>query len=330
VADHLQKGKTSKKDKELVTLEKHLKEVKDRVGHGRWLPWLKAEFGWTGQSALNFIRVYELSQSKSKTVLDLNLPLRTIYLLAAPSTPQAAKDEVIERAANGDELSHDTVKGIVDKSKTTTSENAKPTKPPKPEVQPEVPPEPALQVTDGTMGNDTDPAQSAAAFAAIHAAKSEPAERVAITPPALSAITDKPNLLQAWDQASEEDREILCNLALDPLFFRQATGTDLLNQIVNFGRKNLAEDILVSLAVHILNNGCYRLAERFLDALGVDAMLKSMSAQFKAALHARLLGPASTEPAAAQVQVEPAAPARPLDHTDCGGVPAFVKREAAK
>jgi hypothetical protein len=244
----------------------------------------------------------------------------------------------IERAANGDELSHNTIKGIVDKSKTTRSENAKPAKPAskpdsKPEMQSEVPTEPALQVTDGTMGNDTDPAQSAAAFAAILAAKSEPAaehvpaERVAIAPPALSAITEKPNLLQAWDQASEEDREILCNLALDP-FSRRATGTDLLNQIVNFRRKNLAEDILVSLGVHILNNGCYGLAESFLDALGVNAMLKSMSAQFKTALHARLAcDPApSTEPAAGHVQVEPAAPARPLDHTDCDGVPAFAKR----
>jgi hypothetical protein len=196
----------------------------------------------------------------------LNLSLQSIYLLAAPSTPQAAKEEVIERAANGEKLWHNTIKEIVGRSR--------PPKPasnpgPKPEVQPE----PTLQVTDGTMGNDTDPAQSAAAFAAIHAAEFE---RVTITPPALSAITEKLNLLQAWDQASEEDRK------------------------------------------------------SFLDALGVNVMLKSMSAQFKAALHTRLAGDPTTppaEPAAGQVQVEPATPARPIDHTDYDDIPTFLKRD---
>jgi hypothetical protein len=108
---------TAKVGRDIVEIGKQLAEAKARAGHGRWLPWLKAEFGWTRQTALNFIRVYELSQSKSKTILDLNLALRTIYLLAAPSTPQAAKDEVIERAANGDELLHDTVKEIVGRSR---------------------------------------------------------------------------------------------------------------------------------------------------------------------------------------------------------------------
>jgi hypothetical protein len=246
---------------DVIEIGRLLAEAKERCGHGNWLPWLDREFGWSGQQARRFIHVHELScEGKFNKLLNLAVPISGLYLLAAPSTPQVAKDEVIERGKSGAELSHNTIKGIVDKSKPVKAAS-KPS--PKPEVQPEVPPEPAFQVTDCTMGNDTDPAQSAAAFAAIHAAESE---RVTITPPALSAITERPNLLQAWDQASEEDRE------------------------------------------------------SFLDALGVNAMLKSMSAQFKSALHAHLLGPApSTE------QVEPAA----LDHTDCGGIPRFAKREAA-
>jgi hypothetical protein len=33
------------------------------VGHGGWLPWLKTEFGWHENTALNFVRVYEMSKS---------------------------------------------------------------------------------------------------------------------------------------------------------------------------------------------------------------------------------------------------------------------------
>jgi hypothetical protein len=45
---------------------------------GYWLRWLKREFWWTEQIALNFIR---LAQSKSRNFLDLNLPVSGLYLL---------------------------------------------------------------------------------------------------------------------------------------------------------------------------------------------------------------------------------------------------------
>jgi hypothetical protein len=48
------------------------------LSRGDWLPWLKRELGWTEQIALNFIR---LAQSKSKSSLDLNLPVSGLYLL---------------------------------------------------------------------------------------------------------------------------------------------------------------------------------------------------------------------------------------------------------
>jgi hypothetical protein len=147
--------------------------------------------------------------------------------------------------------------------------------------QPELTPEPGGEPSNGNGVNPAEATEARkAAYAAAEAA--EAATRGEAPPgPAV------PPLLQAWNQASEEDREVLGNLVLDP-FFRRATGTDLLNQIVNFGRKKLAEDLLVSLAGYILNNGVHELAEAFFDGLGADGMLKVMSAQFKAALRARL------------------------------------------
>src|SRR5262249_172303 len=84
-------------------------------GHGNWLPWLNREFGWTDDTALNFMRVYELS--KSRNFRDLSLPLSALYLLAAPSTPQEARDEIIERAQAGETIPVAEAKGIIQQAK---------------------------------------------------------------------------------------------------------------------------------------------------------------------------------------------------------------------
>src|SRR5262249_57663010 len=79
---------------------RRLSECKKLVGHGNWLPWLEREFGWSDQTARNFMRLAGLS--KSKTVLNLNLPVKALYRLAAPSTPKEARDEIEERVEAGE------------------------------------------------------------------------------------------------------------------------------------------------------------------------------------------------------------------------------------
>src|SRR5262245_24389369 len=70
---------------DVIQIGRRLSECKRIVGHGNWLPWLEREFRWTDDTALNFMRVYELS--KSRNFRDLSLPVSALYLLAAPSTP---------------------------------------------------------------------------------------------------------------------------------------------------------------------------------------------------------------------------------------------------
>jgi hypothetical protein len=65
------------------------------------LPWLKDEFGWTDRTALNFIRVYGMAQ-KSERLSDLSFPMESLYLLAAPSTPEEVREDAVERAENGE------------------------------------------------------------------------------------------------------------------------------------------------------------------------------------------------------------------------------------
>src|SRR5262244_1906432 len=86
----------------VIEIGRLLTECKRICGHGNWLPWLDREFGWTEMTATRFINVYEMS--KSNKLLDLELPISGLYLLAAPSTSQEARDAVIERAQTGERV----------------------------------------------------------------------------------------------------------------------------------------------------------------------------------------------------------------------------------
>jgi hypothetical protein len=101
---------------DIIEIGRHLTEAKKLCGHGNWLPWLKREFGWTGRTALSFMHVYEMG-SKTKSVSDLNLPLSGLYLLAAPSTPEAARQEIFDQARSGKKITVGDVKDTVAKSR---------------------------------------------------------------------------------------------------------------------------------------------------------------------------------------------------------------------
>jgi hypothetical protein len=79
----------------LLGLGRGLADCRDNhCKHGEWLPWLDREFGWTVQTAHNFINVYAAA-GKFPNFGDLNVPVSSLYLLAAPSTPEAARDAVL-------------------------------------------------------------------------------------------------------------------------------------------------------------------------------------------------------------------------------------------
>jgi hypothetical protein len=105
---------------EVIEIGQRLKLCKDICGHGNYLPWLEREFGWTERTALNFMRVAELSNSKR--ISDLNLPLGGLYLLAAPSTPDEARDQIIERAKGGEAVSTNTIKQTITKARKPEAE----------------------------------------------------------------------------------------------------------------------------------------------------------------------------------------------------------------
>jgi hypothetical protein len=96
---------------DVIEIGRRLSESKALCGHGNWLPWLEREFGWGDDTALNFMRCHQLAESRN--FRDLSLPISGLYLLAAPSTPEQAQQQVIERAESGEHLSVADVKKLI-------------------------------------------------------------------------------------------------------------------------------------------------------------------------------------------------------------------------
>jgi Protein of unknown function (DUF3102) len=101
---------------DIIEIGRRLADCRDNhLAHKQWLPWIEKEFGWSDQTARNFINVYE--QSKSKNFLNLDLPISSLYLLAAPSTPEAARTEIIARAEAGEAIKIADVKQTIETAK---------------------------------------------------------------------------------------------------------------------------------------------------------------------------------------------------------------------
>jgi hypothetical protein len=211
--------------------------------------------------------------------------------------------------------------------------------------------EPELSTVDTRTGapadNGGDPTESADWLRRVHAAAAgaaaaggatgggevpavpEPApesERLDPTsmPPGVMSVEE---LLQAWHRASEQERKVLENVVLD-WFFRQATGVVVANQILNFGRENLAEEVLERLGGHACNNGRDELTRAFLDAAGAGHVWKSASPRFKTALRA-ILEPAEREAESvvtADKVEQRMAQAGGADDGASTGIPAFLRR----
>jgi hypothetical protein len=98
---------------DVIEIGRRLSECKKLLGHGNWLPWIAREFRWSERTARNYILVYELALSKSANVANMAIDVSAVYLLAAPSTPEDARAEVLRRGRAGEALPHAEVKRII-------------------------------------------------------------------------------------------------------------------------------------------------------------------------------------------------------------------------
>jgi DUF3102 family protein len=112
---------------DVIEIGRHLVEARAEVKKlgGSFTDWLKAEFDWEQAQAYNFIHVYE-RQSELTKFVNSDLPISALYLLAAPSTPEEARTEIITRAEAGETVPVAEVKRTIERTKGRKQRARKP------------------------------------------------------------------------------------------------------------------------------------------------------------------------------------------------------------
>ena len=88
--------RTKRASDDILQIGARLCEVKALLPHGQFTDWVKEEFDLSGRTAQNLMNVAQRFLDKSETVSLLGTSV--LYLLAAPTTPDAAVDAVVEYA----------------------------------------------------------------------------------------------------------------------------------------------------------------------------------------------------------------------------------------
>src|SRR5437660_559657 len=98
-----------------IKIGQELLDVKEALPHGQFLPWLRAEFQWAERTAYNFISVAE--RFKLATIANLPIDPTAAYLLAAPSAPDEARQNAVQRAEAGEQITTAVAKEIAAESR---------------------------------------------------------------------------------------------------------------------------------------------------------------------------------------------------------------------
>ncbi|MBE9016796.1 DUF3102 domain-containing protein [Chroococcidiopsidales cyanobacterium LEGE 13417] len=96
---------------DIIEIGEKLIEVKQYLGFGHFSNWLITEFGWKERTARNFMRVAEVF--KSANFADLFIASSALYLLAAPSTSESARQEALELAKKGEHITYSKARSII-------------------------------------------------------------------------------------------------------------------------------------------------------------------------------------------------------------------------
>ena len=101
----------------IIEIGHDLNAVKTTLGHGRFLPWIEAQFGMSEQTARNFMNV-ATRFPKSQSLLDLKITKEALYMLSAPSTDVEVVDVAVEKAQAGEKVGKAEVDQIKQELKT--------------------------------------------------------------------------------------------------------------------------------------------------------------------------------------------------------------------
>lgn len=102
----------------IIEIGEKLADVKARLEHGQFCHWLDSEFSWTIRTAQIYMNVAKQFGGKNEN-FSLLAP-SALYALAAPSTPEEAREEALEAASQGEHITHKRAKEIVERHREPT------------------------------------------------------------------------------------------------------------------------------------------------------------------------------------------------------------------
>jgi hypothetical protein len=249
-------GRRVKED--VVEIGRYLDEAQQHAGHGTWLTWIEAEFGWSDQTARRFIHVYEFSRdSKFNKLLNSNLPLSALYQLAAPKTPEAARKEVAARVEAGEKVS---VAAVTKAVGWVKAKKVKTTKP-----------------ADDVDAAEEDPSvtQRRTECAALFGESADSAESELTAVESAGPAAEK--LLEYWTESTPQAQQFIRDLVIEE-FFAQADGADIYARIP----ADRLDEVIPA----------------FLDKLTVEGMRTKMSEAFGQSLRRKEAAPAQVKKSA--------------------------------
>jgi len=100
---------------DIIDLSQICHEYHEEFGYQEYIRWVKEDLGISKRLGLSWLNVYEKFGSANFAPIDIQPSV--LYLLAAPSTPESAREEAIEKAEAGESLSHKQAQELIEAHK---------------------------------------------------------------------------------------------------------------------------------------------------------------------------------------------------------------------
>jgi hypothetical protein len=88
----------------MMDIGERLAKARDQLPHGSWLPWLVAETGMSEQWARNCVNLHLRFAQQPRLLEELDVALSPTALVRLASAPDAAYEDIIDRAREGERL----------------------------------------------------------------------------------------------------------------------------------------------------------------------------------------------------------------------------------
>lgn len=105
------KSRLKRAAEDIFVIGRELQEVKGRLPYGSYADWLDVEFGLSVRMAQRFVNVSQRLDGRNDIMSFL--PPTTLYMLAAPSTPDEAISAIEAKVAAGERVRVATVREVI-------------------------------------------------------------------------------------------------------------------------------------------------------------------------------------------------------------------------